>query len=86
MSKYSKTQRFIVAIGCVIVFTLSKLIITSLEITWDVVLIATLMPSVVGLGVYWYMGVQIKPLQPFFKSKQFAINKNQDWAYEQAAL
>ena len=59
---------------------------TSLEITWDVILIASLMPSVFGLGVYWYMGVHRKPLQPFFKSKRFATQKNQDWAYEQAAL
>lgn len=58
---------------------------TSLEITWNVIFIASLMPSVIGLGVYWYMGVHRKPAQPFFKSKQFATQKNQDWAYEQAA-
>lgn len=50
------------------------------------ILIASLMPSIVGLGVYWYMGIHRKPSQPFFKSKQFATQKNQDWAYEQAAL
>ncbi len=84
---FSKRLRLISAAIAVLIFTVSKLWSTPLEITWQLILIALPMPILYGVGFYWMLGIERKPWTTIFSrrgAKSRDKELSQDWAYEQA--